>query len=111
VYIDARHDYCSVTEDLELYWPKLRPGGIVAGHDYMLGHALKEFIPGEFSDRFDLCPNGKVNNRSVKGAVDDFAKMKGLNVALTFHDFPPFLSFLLRKPCVHSGIRGAKSEL
>lgn len=26
-----RHDYCSVSEDLALYWPKLKPGGIFAG--------------------------------------------------------------------------------
>jgi Methyltransferase domain len=31
VYIDARHDYCGVKEDLNAYWPKLRPGGILAG--------------------------------------------------------------------------------
>jgi Methyltransferase domain len=31
VYIDARHDYCGVTEDLNAYWPKLRPGGIISG--------------------------------------------------------------------------------
>jgi hypothetical protein len=31
IYIDARHDYCGVTEDLNAYWPKMRPGGIVAG--------------------------------------------------------------------------------
>jgi len=26
IYIDARHDYTGVSEDLRLYWPKLRPG-------------------------------------------------------------------------------------
>ena len=31
----ARHDYCGVKEDLETYWPKLRRGGILAGHDYL----------------------------------------------------------------------------
>jgi len=31
VYIDARHDYCGAKEDMELYWPKIRPGGIMAG--------------------------------------------------------------------------------
>jgi predicted O-methyltransferase YrrM len=33
VYIDARHDFCGVTEDLNAYWPKLRPGGIMAGYE------------------------------------------------------------------------------
>ena len=35
VYIDARHDYCAMMEDLEAYWPLVTPGGILAGHDYM----------------------------------------------------------------------------
>ena len=35
VYVDARHDYKGVLEDLRLYWPKVRQGGILAGHDYL----------------------------------------------------------------------------
>ncbi len=44
VYIDARHDYCGVREDLVAYWSKIRSGGILAGHDYMDAHhqLLKE---------------------------------------------------------------------
>jgi hypothetical protein len=25
-----RHDYCGVKEDIENWWPKLKPGGIMA---------------------------------------------------------------------------------
>ena len=35
VYLDARHDYCAVAEDIAHYWPKVRPGGILAGHDFI----------------------------------------------------------------------------
>ena len=35
IYLDARYDYCAVKEDIEHYWPKLRPGGIIGGHDYI----------------------------------------------------------------------------
>ena len=35
VYLDARHDYCAVAEDIASYWPKVRPGGILAGHDFI----------------------------------------------------------------------------
>ena len=31
IYLDARHDYCGVTEDLYAWYPKLRVGGIMAG--------------------------------------------------------------------------------
>jgi hypothetical protein len=53
VYIDARHDYESVKEDLEAWCAKVRPGGILAGHDYVDG----DFPQGEFY---------------VKSAVDEF---------------------------------------
>ena len=53
VYIDARHDYDSVLEDLEAWCSKVRPGGIMAGHDYVDG----DLPEGEFY---------------VKSAVDEF---------------------------------------
>merc|ERR1711879_218314 len=34
VYLDARHDRQSVLLDLQTYWPKIRIGGVFAGHDY-----------------------------------------------------------------------------
>jgi hypothetical protein len=35
IYVDARHDYVGVAEDLAAWLPKLRAGGIIAGHDYI----------------------------------------------------------------------------
>lgn len=64
VYIDARHDYESVKEDLETWFPKVRPGGIFAGHDYADG----PFPQGEFG---------------VKRAVDEFFAARGLAVHST----------------------------
>jgi predicted O-methyltransferase YrrM len=34
VYIDALHDYDSVKQDIELWLPKVKQGGYIAGHDY-----------------------------------------------------------------------------
>jgi len=34
VYIDGNHNYEYVKSDMENYYPKLRKGGILAGHDY-----------------------------------------------------------------------------
>lgn len=34
VFIDALHDYDSVFEDIALWWPKVRVGGMLAGHDF-----------------------------------------------------------------------------
>ena len=33
-FIDARHQYDSVLEDNSLWYPKIRSGGILSGHDY-----------------------------------------------------------------------------
>jgi len=35
VFIDADHSYSAVKQDLELWFPKIKPGGIIAGHDYV----------------------------------------------------------------------------
>jgi len=34
VYIDADHSFESVTEDIQLWLPKLKPGSFIGGHDY-----------------------------------------------------------------------------
>ena len=36
IYIDGRHDYQGVMEDLENWFPKLKPTGLFAGHDFNL---------------------------------------------------------------------------
>lgn len=33
-YLDAKHDEASVREDIAAWAPKVRPGGVLAGHDY-----------------------------------------------------------------------------
>ena len=33
VYLDANHYYEHVMQDLEAFWPKVMPGGMLAGHD------------------------------------------------------------------------------
>ena len=34
VFLDASHDYESVKKDIECWFPKVKPGGVIAGHDY-----------------------------------------------------------------------------
>lgn len=35
VYIDANHKYEFVKEDIEFWYPKVKPGGLLLGHDYL----------------------------------------------------------------------------
>lgn len=62
VYIDAAHDYENVLRDLTAWWPKVRVGGAIGGHDYLppsfewtqVSRAVDEFFVGKtptlFSD-------------------------------------------------------------
>ncbi|MCI0463064.1 MAG: class I SAM-dependent methyltransferase [Gemmataceae bacterium] len=34
IFLDGGHDQASVQGDLQAWWPRLRPGGAMAGHDY-----------------------------------------------------------------------------
>ncbi|MBA7612186.1 hypothetical protein ES703_19422 [subsurface metagenome] len=34
LFIDGAHHYKQVRRDIKNYWPKLKPGGILLGHDY-----------------------------------------------------------------------------
>jgi hypothetical protein len=40
VYIDGNHEFCAVVNDLHAWWPKVRCGGILSGHDYREDVAL-----------------------------------------------------------------------
>ena len=37
LFIDADHHYEAVKKDIELWYPKIKPGGIISGHDYTVG--------------------------------------------------------------------------
>lgn len=37
VYIDGEHTIEAVVNDISNWWPKVTPGGILAGHDYVSG--------------------------------------------------------------------------
>lgn len=91
VYVDARHDYCGVEEDILLYWPKVRPGGVMAGHDYL---TAPEVPPGQ---DWSLCMDGTKKIGAVKGAVDNFAMKNNLQVFVTYQD-PPWSTWIILKP-------------
>ncbi len=42
VYIDADHSYEAVKADIEAWWPKVRMGGVLAGHDYTKPHQVNQ---------------------------------------------------------------------
>lgn len=99
VYLDAMHDRESVEHDLRTWWPKLRPGAIFAGHDYLDGRrGVTEF--------------------GVRSAVDGFFAERGVDVSSTYLD-GPFVSWLAEIPdgrrsrsrAGHAAGRGVRAAL
>jgi hypothetical protein len=88
VYIDARHDYDSVVEDLNAWFSKVKAGGILAGHDYADG----SFPQGEFG---------------VKRAVDEFFGARGITVHATEGRRPAelFATWLVQIPATSGSSR------
>lgn len=64
VYIDGNHRYASVCLDLDGWWPKLKPGGVLAGHDF-----LEQGAPVCWGEE-------------VQPAVVEFAMQHGLTIYL-----------------------------
>ncbi len=50
VYIDAKHDYKSVKEDILAWLPMVKPGGFIAGHDYEFYPGVKKAVDEIFKD-------------------------------------------------------------
>lgn len=59
VFIDAAHDYDSVKSDIEAWLPKVKPGGILAGHDYC------DSWPGVMKAVDELIPDRILTSKSV----------------------------------------------
>lgn len=69
IFIDGDHTYDGVMNDLNLWWPKLKVGGIISGHDYW--------------DMEMDCGDNIISTFKVKSAVDTFAKEHNLQVQTT----------------------------
>jgi hypothetical protein len=91
IYVDARHDYCAVMEDLMHYWPILKPGGIMSGHDYNENSEVR-------GQDWGLCADGTRHDMAVKGAVNDFFLKKGLTITVTYYRQNNFMSWIVKKP-------------
>lgn len=64
VYLDAQHHYEAIRDDIALWRPKVRPGGVIAGHDYIDA----------------LLPSGRYG---VKRAANEFAAAEGCRLIVT----------------------------
>lgn len=54
VFIDAGHDYESVTKDLKSWYPKIKNKGIIAGHDYHYDCGVYPAVNDFFKDKNNI---------------------------------------------------------
>lgn len=57
VYIDGDHRAEAVAQDIRLYLPKVKPGGLLGGHDFRAGNRVREAVVktlGELLGKFQL---------------------------------------------------------
>eukprot|EP01006_Ploeotia_vitrea_P024939 TRINITY_DN57743_c0_g1_i1.p1 TRINITY_DN57743_c0_g1~~TRINITY_DN57743_c0_g1_i1.p1 ORF type:complete len:265 (+),score=16.25 TRINITY_DN57743_c0_g1_i1:149-943(+) len=89
IYVDARHDYKGVAEDLALYWPKLREGGVFAGHDFLDATDVDKKERQKKIGKQDWSINGDGTNsggKAVRSAVLEFSATVNKQVLVTFED-------------------------
>ena len=83
VYIDANHAYQYVVQDINLWYPKVKPGGFICGHDYI--DIQWDQDPNFAENGIDKHIYTSVYNGvfGVNPAVDQFCSNNKLDVIVT----------------------------
>ena len=88
IYLDANLKYSFVKSDIEAWFPKIRTGGIISGHDYF----------NNWDDITDMAPNGidkyvfnaegiKLAAFGVNPAVNEFCAQNNYNLQTTRYEW------------------------
>ncbi len=80
VYIDANHEYDYVKQDITEWTKKVKPGGIVAGHDYIRlrqprNEANKHFQYGIKEAVFHYTTENNIRPWFVLGLTAEYPKL------------------------------------
>jgi hypothetical protein len=80
VYIDANHSYHHTLQDLTTWWPKIKPGGILAGHDlFSMTHPSVTGALVKFAQLADLevkCIDGDYNDHGAMANAASYYMFK-----------------------------------
>lgn len=88
IFIDANHAYDFVKEDINLWFPKLKKGGIFSGHDYMnLDWSEPPYLEnGKDKHIYTNTFSGQVIYNGIFGvnpAVDEFCENNNYEINIT----------------------------
>ena len=50
LFIDGGHKYTQVKKDIDAWYPKIKKGGIICGHDYESGNYFEEYIEEDYRE-------------------------------------------------------------
>jgi hypothetical protein len=84
VYIDANHAYDYVVQDITLWFPKVKVGGYICGHDYINLDWYNDpnYLPNK-KDKHIWAENYYHGVFGVNPAVDEFCEDYGYELTLT----------------------------
>jgi hypothetical protein len=85
VYIDANHAYDYVVEDIEVWFPKIKKGGYLCGHDYIDidWYSDPNFLTNKKDKHVWSGNNFYHGIFGVNPAVDEFCEKQGYELTLT----------------------------
>lgn len=64
VFIDASHVYDEVTKDISCWYPKIKKGGIIAGHDFTPRFDVPDAVQDFFGTNFYLKGNSWLSEKT-----------------------------------------------
>jgi hypothetical protein len=83
VYIDGNHAYDYVKQDLKMWWPKLKPGGLMSGHDFLQLDWNSSYTFNNGKDKHVYADGTKWWIKAVPGRHEDgYAGIFGVNPAV-----------------------------
>jgi hypothetical protein len=93
VFIDGDHRYEHVKADIEAWWPKVKPGGYIGGHDSTNEHVMSAVVE-KFSDDVLVRAMTWWEQRSLTGARQS-AHLISVTYPHEFPGVPPGYKYLL----------------
>src|SRR4030095_12777644 len=95
VYLDGNHGYLSVKNDLKWWWPKIKSGGILAGHDY---YNWRPELRSDGNGTIECTESNddpeRFKTHGVRAAVEPWAEQNKLKLRFTdLKNFPSFYCF------------------
>jgi len=83
IYLDSNHAYEHVSKELDIWYSKLKPGGLFSGHDYLDLDWYNDPHYNEQTKDLHIWSDTYMGKFGVNPAVDEFCKKRGYNFNVT----------------------------